>query len=242
MVYDAERAPRAHSLPVVWFDADVSGHLDRRVQRACADPLFRAYRPTGMEHALNFLLAWLRLRRRGLVVLIIWMRCLTASHLRLRRSVSFAGRSVPCIGAAPCGCVRRRLSGAVGAKRWLFTASELFTWEGVAMDHERVNWTADERDFWETGHDRGCGLRSFRAGALSLDTDRVGRRLRQRAWDAEMTRAVAAGATCPSAAGRSACQIIDPTARTRSELRGEIANASKVILRTLTCFGVRVDF
>ena len=59
---------RAQSLPVVWFDGDVSGPLDRRVQRACADPLFRAYRPTDMEHALNFLLAWLRLRRRGLVV------------------------------------------------------------------------------------------------------------------------------------------------------------------------------
>ena len=25
------------------------------------------------------------------------------------------------------------------------------------MDFERVNWTADEQDFWETGHDRGCG-------------------------------------------------------------------------------------
>ncbi len=39
---------RAHSLPVVWFDGDVGGHLDRRVQRAGAGPVFRAYRPTGM--------------------------------------------------------------------------------------------------------------------------------------------------------------------------------------------------
>ena len=97
------------------------------------------------------------------------------------------------------------------------------------MDHERVNWTADEQDFWETGHDRGCGP-SLVPGQARLEVSipiELEAWLRQRAWDAEMTRAVAAGATCPSAAGRSACQIIDPTARARSELRGKLRMPQK---------------
>ena len=59
------------------------------------------------------------------------------------------------------------------------------------MDHEKVNWTAGEQDFWETGHDRGCGP-SLVPGQARLEVSipiELEAWLRQRAWDAEMTRA-----------------------------------------------------